>query len=172
MYVPSISSATVSLPSIRRGSMRCPRKRRLASCAVCFTPLFSRCSAAIFCSAFGPAADALPCRDALNPPRSLSAGFFPPLVPRLPPPAPFPSLLFLLPIYPLVSEFFVLVASGFAKRLVCADDRIRCFSGIVGDEHQVQITVGDLPLTPNTRVEPAQQAGPVVSAGQNDPASI
>src|SRR2546423_2453946 len=104
---------------------------------MCFTPLFWRCSAASFCSAFGPAADAFPCRDALNPPWPLSVGRFPPPASRFPLPAPLPPLLFLLAIYSLVRQFFVLITARFANRPICTDDRLRGFRGIVGDEHQV-----------------------------------
>src|SRR4051812_28797565 len=62
---------------MRRGAMRPPWSHLLSSCAVCAAPVCSRCSAARFCDALGPAADALrlpsPWREDLKPPRSRGA---------------------------------------------------------------------------------------------------
>src|SRR6188472_2714182 len=66
---------------MRRGAMRPPWSHLLSSCAVCAVPECSRCSAARFCDALGPAADALrlpsPWREALNPPRGRASDFLP-----------------------------------------------------------------------------------------------
>src|SRR5215210_5535952 len=100
---------------MRRGSIRCPLRNRLASCAVCWTPRCSRSSAASFCCALGPAADALPWRDDLKPPRSRP----------FPPPSPLPLLA--LAISSSFHYFLELLASGFAERLVRRDYRVHRF---------------------------------------------
>src|SRR5256885_1544135 len=133
---------------MRRGSIRCPRRKRLVSCAVCCWPRFSRCSAASFCCAFGPAAEALPCRDALNPPRSLSVGRFPL------PPSPFPRLplLLLFAIASALGALLVLIAAGHPYRPVSRNDRLSRLGRVVSDQHQVEITVGDLAFAQDTSV--------------------
>src|SRR4051812_46289865 len=144
--------------------MRCPLRKRLASCAVCCTPFFSRASAASFCCAFGPAADAFPCRDDLNPPRSLPSS-------RIPPPAsPLPLFFFAIAIpRPLL---VVLFAARFPERLVGGDDRLRRFGGIVRHQHQIQIPVGDFPFGEHARLQPPQQSGPVIAAEEDHRKSV
>src|SRR3954470_23660501 len=136
--------------------MRCPLRKRLASCAVCCTPFFSRASAASFCCAFGPAADAFPCRDALNPPRSLPSSRFPPPASRLP--------LFFFAISTRHPLLVVLVAARFPERLVGGDDCLCRFGGIVGHQHQVKISFGDFAFGEHPRLQPSQQSGPVIAA--------
>src|SRR4051812_15825107 len=116
---------------MRRGSIRCPLRNRLASCAVCCSPFFSRASAASFCWAFGPAADAFPCRDALKPPRSRAVSPLPPPASRFPPPAARLPLFFFAIAIPR-ALLVVLLAASFPERLVGGDDRLRRFGGVVG----------------------------------------
>src|SRR5690348_8159600 len=65
---------------MRRGAMRPPWSHLLSSCAVCASPACSRSSAARFCDALGPAADALrlpsPWREDLKPPRGRASDSF------------------------------------------------------------------------------------------------
>src|SRR5688572_15614033 len=149
---------------MRRGSMRCPLRKRLASWAVCLRPFFSRSSAASFCCAFGPAADALPWRDDLKPPRSRPSR------------APFPLLLLAISRFHDASasfhHFLDLLASSFPERLVRRDDRLRRLSRIVGHEHKVEIPFRDLSLAQHARLKPAQQAGPVIPSEKNNGEAI
>src|SRR5450759_1031566 len=136
---------------MRRGSMRCPLRKRLVSCAVCCTPRFSRSSAASFCCALGPPADAFPWRDDLKPPRSL------------------PSPLLLLPF--AISPFhdvLELSSGGLAQRLVRRDYRLRRLGWIVGHEHEIQISLRDLAVAQDSSLQPAQQPRPVVATEEND----
>src|SRR3954468_2738074 len=121
---------------MRRGSIRWPLRKRLASCAVCCTPRLSRSSAASFCWAFGPAADAFPWRDDLNPSRSRP---FPPVL------LPFGISLFVIVIFDLFTRCL-------AEGLVGGDDCLHCFSRIVCDEHQIEIALGDFPLCEHSRL--------------------
>src|ERR1700682_2504284 len=149
-------SATVSLPSIRRGSMRCPLRNLLDSCVVCCAPRFSRSSAASFCCALGPAADAFPCRDDLKPPRSR--------------PSPFPLVFFCISAF--FYYLFELFAARLSKRSVGADYRLHRLGRIIGDEHEIEISLRDLSLAQHPRLKPAQQASPVITSEQNDRKSI
>src|SRR5450759_1925029 len=136
---------------MRRGSMRCPLRKRLVWCAVCCTPRFSRSSAASFCCALGPPADAFPWRDDLKPPRSL------------------PSPLLLLPF--AISPFhdvLELLSGGLAQRLVRRDYRLRRLSWIVGHEHEIQISLRDLAVAQDSSLQPAKQPRPVVATEEND----
>src|SRR4030081_2725748 len=121
-------SATVSFSSIRRGSMRCPFRNRLDSCAVCGAPRFSRSSAASFCCALGPAADAFPCRDDLMPPRSR------------PPLAPLPFVFFgiALSFYRL-SDLF---AGRLSERSAGTDYRLHRLGGVVRNDHEIEVALG------------------------------
>src|SRR3954470_20036474 len=70
-------SAADSLPSMRRGSILPPRRKRDVSCDVCWRPARSRSSAARFCWLLLPAADAR-CFSALVP--AFVSRFVPPFV--------------------------------------------------------------------------------------------
>src|SRR3981081_2883928 len=120
-------AATVSFPSIRRGSMRCPLRNRLDSCVVCCAPRFSRSSAASFCCPFGPAADAFPCRDDLKPPRSRA------------PPAPLPLVFFGIALF--FYCLFELFASRLSERSVGTDYRLHRLGGVVRNEHEIEVAL-------------------------------
>src|SRR5688572_31346804 len=96
---------------MRFGWIRSPRRKRDVSWEVCFRPTSSRSSAARFCSALGPAADA----------RLRGA-----------PPG-------LLPLRLLLDIFQPRLVVASELGLVCRDDRGACLRGIVRQEHEIEV---------------------------------
>src|ERR687896_503649 len=129
-----MSSAAVSRPVIGCGEIGSPERNRDRDPLLCACSAASRASAARFCSAFGPAADARlddPCRDGLKPPRALSPPFF------FFPPPPRPSDFF-MDLYRLSLD------RGLDLRVVRRNDRARRLRRVVGDEDEIHVARGDL----------------------------